>query len=837
MGEDSFSIKSHKRNVIKDFVLQSKVEDHVDYGGEKTEQEVVTFNDIDEQTIDYAAIYDSVASGIYTKNYELGDFLGRPTRLYHFDITPGSPFSVSNLNPWADFCNNDRIKYKLHNYSYIQMKLKIKVVVNSTPFVYGLFGLSYQPLPNFTPIVSNDLPICLSQRKSLWLDFSKSCGGTMELPFFWYENFLPLDTLTSVSQIGTLKLWQVVQAAVANSGVTNKPSITIYAWAEDVRLCGNTVNLSIQSEETSGPISKVASTISSAASYFESIPIIGRFAKATTIGATAVGAIASMFGWTNLPVVDDAKPLKSMAFHGLASAHISNVVDKLTLDPANELTISPTTVGLPADDELAIANLVQRSAILAIPVWATTAATTSLLFAANVNPSHCQLTTGSNQTILYDTPMAMVSRAFSSWKGDIIYHVKIIKTPYHRGRLIINYDPSGDIIANADNNNVVQTVIIDIAETDEFKLRIPYMAPQSFQVCQDTAVPDYAINGGSINTYSNIFHNGRLTIRVLNPLTAPLDTASVSLVISVSGAENLEFANPSEVFFTNNGGSQPKAFTIQSGEDEIPTFIMGDSQSTPNHVYDVNMGERIASLREVLRRSTFVNTERITDTTASTGGAFYNFIHTKYPQAPGYDPNGIHGALQINGAGTDAPYNFTQYIPFHLLASCFVGMRGSTMWHYNVHAPNIASRMLVHRQYDDTFNGTPVTGRNSLRNITYNFVTTSFSNTARFMSGRARAGAGGLSLTNQLTQSGLSVLYPQYNRFRFVTANPANYTFGSAIDDSIKEKFCLQIILPGNNANLTAYDRYFSIGPDFNFFYFVNVPPRYIHAVPTAATF
>ncbi len=806
------------------------------------ESEVVRFDDDDQQSINFAAIYDDVTSDLYTPNYELGDFLSRPTKLYHYTITPGAPFADQVEQVWTDFFGNPVIQRKLHNFSYIQCKLKLKVVVNSTPFIYGFFGMTYAPLVGLNRINDGGYGITRSQRPTVWIDLSKSEGGEMELPFFYYKNWLPINLASTTDGMGEITTWQMAQAEIANAGVTSTPSVTIYAWAEDVRLYGNTINLAIQSgENDSGPISRVASTVAKGASYFESIPIIGRFAKALNIGAGAVAGIASIFGFTNVPVVENAAPYKSMPFHGLASAHISNVVDKLTIDPENELAISPETVGLPPTDELAIANIVARDAILSVPYWYTTDSVDQIIWSAYVNPGHCILDTGTpNQTIMYETPLAMASRMFSSWRGDIIYTFRIIKTPYHKGRLIITYDPTGDIIGATPNSNTVQSVIVDITETDHFTVRVPYMAPQSFLICDQLATPGMSDRGTPPDPYNSDYYNGRLVVRVLNNLTAPLDTAAVRLVVFVRGAENFELANPTDIKFTNNGGYGPHQWVIQSEETELSNYVMGKSRPTPEALYDVNMGERVASLRCILRRSTFINSELINDGTAGLGLALYNFVHTKYPQAPGYsDTSGIHGAYDINGVIIDRLYNFVAPSPFYYISSCFVGMRGSTIWHYNGIESEPMSKMQVRRQYDNVNAGTAVTTRADIRKFVNNVGGTgsSYSNCARNSKTYTTSGLGGLSLVNQRTQTGLSVLYPQYNKFRFVSADPGTFTYGTEEDDTLNEKFVLELVINNLTSSFSMYDRYFSIGPDFNFFYFLNVPPRYLHNEPNPASF
>jgi len=187
------------------------------------------------------------------------------------------------------------------------------------------------------------------------------------------------------------------------------------------------------------------------------------------------------------------------------------------------------------------------------------------------------------------------------------------------------------------------------------------------------------------------------------------------------------------------------------------------------------------------------------------------------------------------GAGTDSPFNFVNPSFYSWLAACFVGQRGSMIWHYNMCDNNVAKSMRVRRITETK----SVTTRATLRSIQADLFTTSYSGSARRAITTSSSSFSGVSVVNQHTQSGLSVLYPQYNKFRFVTANPANSTFGSAVDDSTNEKFVLEIVVDSNPTatSNTGYERYCSVGTDFNFFFFLNVPPRYFYTTPTAATF
>jgi len=245
------------------------------------------------------------------------------------------------------------------------------------------------------------------------------------------------------------------------------------------------------------------------------------------------------------------------------------------------------------------------------------------------------------------------------------------------------------------------------------------------------------------------------------------------------------------------------------------------------------MGESVQSLRVLLRRSHYINTERTyVNGVADNSATFFKFTMTKYPPSSGFDPLGIHEAVAPI-SGLDEPYNFTTINPYTWLAGCFVGQRGSMIWHFNGGSDSHLDVMRVRRVTESA-----VASAVATRNITTNIVSSTFSGTARGMLSRGGAGASGMSLVNQKTQTGLSVLIPQYNKYRFVSPSPVYATFGQTADDTSNERVELDIISSNRvNDNIGYVERYSSIGTDFNFFYFLNTPPRYIYASPTAGPY
>lgn len=308
--------------------------------------------------------------------------------------------------------NDARIKRKLDNYAFISCDLHVKAVVNSSPFFYGALQMSYEPLPAFSPNIDSNFDekiIPLSQRPHIFIYPQSNSGGEMTLPFFYYKNWLELGSASELTAMGSLAFNDFNPLRSANGVANGSVGVTIYAWADNIRITGPTVNLAVQSgderkddEYGKGIVSAPASALAYAASWFEDIPLIGKFATATRIGANALSGISTLFGYTNVPVVSDTLPYKSQVFHSIPSACIGDPVDKLTLDPKNELSIDPRTTGMPPTDELDCRYLFSRESFLTNAIWQESDAANANLFWARVTPALYDTAASTNQTVIFN---------------------------------------------------------------------------------------------------------------------------------------------------------------------------------------------------------------------------------------------------------------------------------------------------------------------------------------------------------------------------------------------------------------------------------------------------
>nr|ULG00018.1 MAG: putative structural polyprotein [Marnaviridae sp.] len=781
--------------------------------------ETVTFND--SVVSDVGGI--NVTPGLetandQTENIDLIRFLSRPVRIYNYTWLETDPIGTfRTIFPWQLFFNDARIKYKLNNFAFFQCTLKVKILINASPFYYGTTGVFYIPLQSFTPstilpsVASRDL-ILYSQRPSVWLNPQDNQGAEMTLPFFYHKNWVNAQSSADITNLGKLDFINYTTLQSANGATGTGVSVSVYAWAEDVKLSGPSAGLAVQADEYGqGPVGRVSSAIANTAKHLKNVPVIGSFATATEMGASAVSSVAKLFGFTNVPVIDDSVSMRPDPFPKLATTEIGYPIEKLTVDSKNELSIDGKTVGLTSEDEMTIPYLVQKQSYLTQTTWSSTHAVDTILFSSVVTPILYDSDPPSVSGVkLFMTPMAWISNLFNNWRGDVIFTFKIIASQYHKGRLRISFDPSGyaaeNILNDANTSNVVFTKIVDLADSNEVEVRIPYQQAAAFLYNADVidANPGWSTSASPTFLYDGVQHNGTICVRVHNVLTAPIASSSVQVLVFVRGAENLEFANPRDL----NNAISP--FNVQSD-------VIGTAPTTPlDQQYLINFGEQISSLRTLLRRHSL--SLSVTPPDNSTLD-YYIFVKnfSRIPLSYGYDPTGIHSAKGLITPASNFPFNFCKVHPLAYILPAFVGFRGSTNWTINTGMGTNVSSIRVCRQWDQNVATVGSSG--------FSFASGSLSSNAQGMLSLGE-GSGGCALTNQNTNSGLSVQCPNYSPYRFQSTAPSRASKPLSTDGATYDLLLLELVTSASAVPVKKMiiNMYCGIGTDFGAHFFLNVP-------------
>jgi hypothetical protein len=202
----------------------------------------------------------------------------------------------------------------------------------------------------------------------------------------------------------------------------------------------------------------------------------------------------------------------------------------------------------------------------------------------------------------------------------------------------------------------------------------------------------------------------------------------------------------------------------------------------------------------------------------------------RFPLYYGYDLNGINTGVSYFSAAT-VPFNYVQNTPFNWLAPCYIGRRGSSIWHINLTCPESvgfirATRLPEITNAADYVLDVPMA------------VGASESLVAKTYYDGLYCGAAGAALINQRTQTGLSILSPMCTAAKMCTNSPATATLGTGQDLSVVDNLRLNITLnPLSQTGLCANTHlqfYHSIGTDFNFHFWLNVPTMTYTPSPVA---
>lgn len=829
--------------------MENEAQGHAE-GSAIIQQQTVEFIDnAVGEIVDKNKEVNSIAMIDNTEDVSLGNFLMRPTLIDSTIWTTTSTGVLKQFNPWNLYLANTVIRRKLENYTFIRGNLHIKILMNGTPFQYGALRLVYTPLLGFMqPKFDITSPLAtynLSQMPGFYIYPQANAGGEMTLPFLLHKNWLDMTSNEETVNMGTLRMYIYSQLRLATDTATNNLTLKTYAYMSDVHLMGPTTRLLLQAKDDeygNGPVSGPATAIASAAGMLGKIPIIGPFARATQIGASAVSAIAKLFGYTNVPVIDNVHGFQPMNAPMLASSHISTQLQKLSLDPKQELNIDPALHGCGDKDELSLAYILMKESFFFASIWQSIDLPGKNLLSMRVTPL-IEGTTAINNAggtnvgqVVASTPIAYMSRMFDHWRGDVILRIKVVCTKFHKGRIRVSFDPRGTLIDNLPSENQIYTEIIDIGEMDDISIRIPYHQDLPWLRCPDfnAATPYSSTSTLSPNIGTD---NGTIKVEVLTELVSP-NSSPVDLLFYFRAAENFEFNNPC----SSVGDAQDRRYSFFQLQSEDTTDIvsrelsMGAPSTAHPERYGLNFGENICSLRNLIHRAMTHENTPLQAPPAGTQYALYGKLYKRMPYTPGFTPGVPTAANNVIAATGTSPYLFVGMHPLPYITSMYVGYRGSTNYYITPSSDKYG--------YIDDMRLTRLTDVNNVLSgnllIGSNFANiprgTSISNQYYQMQvrGYLRDGLAGMAINSTKTNGSLTVNFPDYNNRTFAFADPSQYFFGNATDGTVEQNMLLTLNLKTASSTDTGAADSVTIhtavgaGPDFTCLFFLSCPFLYV---------
>ncbi|BAP16720.1 predicted structural protein [Asterionellopsis glacialis RNA virus] len=828
------------------------------------EQQITAFADQDAGwKTEIHGNYDATMDKVETSNSDLGSFLQRPIRQSVQTWLINQPLYYK-FNPWKEFMENPFIRNKIANYELVRCKMHCKMVISGTKFHYGRALTSYNPLSGFDQVtvernyLDQDL-VQASQKPHFFLNPTKNTGGEICMPFFWEKNYLSLSD-KDYENMGELTIKSFGNLLHANGG--NDPvTVTIYLWAEDVVLTMPTslnpiVTLESQSgkknsktklssknqsnsittndEYGSGIISKPAAVIAKAAGLLSDLPLIRPYALATQMVAGRVGEVAKIFGYSRPSVVSDIQLFKPNPTGNMANSDAADAVHKLTLDSKSELTLDSRTTGLDGVDQMGILDIAQRESYLTSFAWNPDEGPDTLLWNTRITPMLYAVL----NTEIHPTPMSMLASNFEYWSGSLRFRFQIVKSDFHKGRLLVRYDPNYNSSAVEYNTNYSR--VIDIAEEDDFEIVVGWAQAAPFLASGNLSGPEN-FSDSSRFTNTSTFFNGILEIDVLNDLVCPAEDAPIQVNVFVSMCEDAKFGGPTNANMNNfhlfpKQVPAPQLLKSQSGMvdgTENPTNQMTDRPTGSNtmheiasegeeadHTYSVFFGDPPTTLRELMKR--YVQTRSWVTSEPPEGFVKVSTLLNKdAPYHSGWDPEGIDrsdvdNATPLNVGNTD----FTSW-----WTPCFAGVRGARRKKYIFSSPGPQNPSVTRASFAGAGNG-------SQTDQLLDFTLTDNRKQQKWLSTRtSRESGNGSSITNYGINNTIEVELPFYRDVRFLPARNVRAQSLPSNSHRVVTAASTRSEVANPKGFGTAFQQWDAVGEDFSLFFFTGAPILYNYSV------
>nr|UNY42090.1 MAG: polyprotein 2 [Picornavirales sp.] len=820
--------------------------------GSDAKSQNVSFCD---QRDDYTYMIDSstdpTRTGQDTSDAELGNFFSRPIKIKEYVWAVGGiPFS-DIFNPWEEYFVNPRVSNRVCNFHLLRCDLHVKIVVNGNGFHYGRMMASYLPLGPLDTVsdLSTVFPqtlVQMSQMPRIFIDPTMSRGGEMVLPFFYHKNNLSIPD-DDWEDMGYLILRELTGLKHAN-GATDNVTISIFAWAENVKLSVLTtreqttlspqmgVEGEIDEANKKGIISGPATSVASIATALAAVPAIRPFALATASVAGGIAAGAKLLGYSRPPLTATPSPFRATAVSSLACTTLPDTVDKLTIDDKQELTIDPRISGLGASDPLVIVDIAKRESYLTSFQWDIGTAPESLLWNCRVSP----VLWAENPLVnsFHFPACCMAALPFQYWTGSIKFRFQFVTSAYHKGRVKIVYDPNW-LASNEYNTNYLE--IVDIAEKSDFTISVANG--------QETTLLDHAMPGfeavatmyGTGTFLSKSSGNGVIGVYIVNELTTPNSIANndIEVNVFVSAGDDFEVFVPQDTFsrFVFKDGASERVLQSQSGievadsentdERDAPVQVMSTTLgSMYNNFSNLNVvfaGETIKSFRPLLKRYELHTCFGLIDSNPHS----YYMRTPMFPYLRGRVGGGIYAV--VSGG---AKYNYCNTLLLHWVTLAFQGWRGSIRRKILLkgnRSPNWPCTLYATRTTNPGFEETVLTTTRGITQKDHAQWSVITANATNYDSQPPHGHQGSAFRGGRLNEN-MEVESPFYSKYRFSPGKVDNWTDISVAGRVNVESLEIKADLFGDNS--MQYQIHAAAGEDFQVYFFTGLPPVFFEPTP-----
>lgn len=501
---------------------------------------------------------------------------------------------------------------KLKGFSLFRAKFVVRVEINSNPFQQGLLYLHYIPNQKdrvavdagFLSRVNSNIPAKIQHPGSFIYASDKSVE--FEVPYVAPSLFY--DVRSDRYDWGHVHLDVMLPLTTGAAGQTIS-ELSVFGYFVDCEFVApiipqsgrSKVRKNTETREAKGTISSGLLAVSKAADSLSGIPMISTYAASASFVTRSLAGLASYFGFSKPRLLTEPSFMVQQPgrYTGNSTGgDFSHPLGNLSDNSVDVLDTHSVT----HMDEMSFSFLKKIPHYYGSIVWTTSQVSDTTLVWDVLTTS--MLRTGftinngtSTMSYAQNGPVWLLSNFFKHWRGSVKMHVKIAKTKFHSGKLMVAFNP-GDKPTLPDNTNSVFLMrnIIDISAQDEFEIEFPYLAWQTWLETGTNVAAGNRCSGG-------------FRISVLNSLRAPETCAqSVNLFIYFTFGDDYQFNTPcsTQDNIFPSGGVTPLVVSLQSDNQVVFSDVVARSHSTTFRL-EANSkasGDVYTSVKQLLTRMT-----------------------------------------------------------------------------------------------------------------------------------------------------------------------------------------------------------------------------------------
>jgi len=475
---------------------------------------------------------------------EFEQYLTHPLIINHQEWTAATAsYNVSgnliDLYRATAIASAPKLANKMTGFTYFSADIVLRFVVQGQSFAAGKIVAYAVPRPLISQPELSTVPLVMTVGKVNTMivphvEIDPSQVQTLELRL---PCLTPTGCYAFSSALVKTGSWQlgfeVINAIISGTAVAGSMTVCTYMHFENPKFEGLTAlalsNDYEKEKETGGTLSTFVNGLSRASGAFVgAVPFIDPAVSLFSTVTGGLGSILSILGFSKPPAVENFPVVLNRFGDNYTQFEGKSTAMVLAGSAKTSLGLSGSFSGADLGD-MSIANLCKKKGLIDINSIAQAAAAGSLVDTYEINPTKRRFQAG---LIWEPTPLAGVAHPFRYWSGDITLTLEIIASVFHRGTLLLAWDPNGGTAPTLDNATTsLHNVIIPVTGNSTTEITIPWKQACSYKKLEAGAA------------WPDDNNNGKAYLYVINPIKANGSTDGI-YVNCYYHSDNIRFNYP-----------------------------------------------------------------------------------------------------------------------------------------------------------------------------------------------------------------------------------------------------------------------------------------------------